>query len=597
LRPPIARFIQRTTSTWQPQEGACPTCALIYARRFAEQRSHDPLHTTTDPHTTFPYYHAEEETVLSQPERLADYATFGGAGVTIAFLDSGYYPHPDLARNPTWPGAERDWAALNPSTLRSTLEQGELRLVDYVDLTDGGEQTGLTQPSLWSGAGYSWHGQMTTTLAVGNGLCSQGRFRGYAPLAQVLPIKIGRSNGRIPEADILAGLQWLLRDDNWARHQVRVVNLAVGGDFPEAWRDNPVCLAAMQLSAAGVLVCAAAGNSGKPELVAPAQAPDVLTVGGYADHNRRWLIFPATERELALYPHNYGAVWHARRRLSKPEILAGARWLPAPILPPSSVMLETQMIGALRRLLLGYAEDELPTKDEPAPRRSAVTMPEVWQGLRQRMNAHKWVHPAYQHVDGTSVAVAQVSAVAAQMFAANPQLTGATAKALLLSTARPLPHHPAHLTGQGVLQPTQAVAAALRSHGGRLTGYPHGGSLFSPGELQKWLQQGKVAILDTPGQARNGDAQPVYFGYYDPQARAVSLVGLFNRWQPGHLPLHPTDIGWWHRLVWLAPGVYPYRFWVEPKAAAPPIWLPDPENQLRSESGYREDHSLMVVQV
>ena len=42
----------------------------------------------TDPPTTFPYYHPDEETVLGQTARLPDYATFGGQGVTIAFLDS-----------------------------------------------------------------------------------------------------------------------------------------------------------------------------------------------------------------------------------------------------------------------------------------------------------------------------------------------------------------------------------------------------------------------------------------------------------------------------------------------------------------------------
>lgn len=47
--------------------------------------------------------------------------------------------------------------------------------------------------------------------------------------------KIGRGGGRIPEEDILRGLSWLLEDDRWQQYGVRVVNISVGGDFPEAW--------------------------------------------------------------------------------------------------------------------------------------------------------------------------------------------------------------------------------------------------------------------------------------------------------------------------------------------------------------------------
>lgn len=55
-------------------------------QHFAAERNQHSLHTTTDPHTTFPYYHPAEEEVLSQPERLPDYHTITGVGVTMAFL-------------------------------------------------------------------------------------------------------------------------------------------------------------------------------------------------------------------------------------------------------------------------------------------------------------------------------------------------------------------------------------------------------------------------------------------------------------------------------------------------------------------------------
>ena len=56
--------------------------------------------------------------MLGQPERLPDHPGFDGAGVTLAFLDSGYYPHPDLTAAPTWPNAP-EWAGSTPAQWRS----------------------------------------------------------------------------------------------------------------------------------------------------------------------------------------------------------------------------------------------------------------------------------------------------------------------------------------------------------------------------------------------------------------------------------------------------------------------------------------------
>lgn len=603
LRPPIARAIAADNPGWQLATGLCPACVAHYADHFAGQRHAQSYHTTTTPPTTFPYYHPAEETVFSQAERLPDYATLTGQGVTVAFLDSGYYPHPDLSRSPTWPGTPPDWRNLTPAQWQAHLAQVEMRLADYIDLTDGQERTGRQQPSLWDGAGDSWHGQMTSTIVAGNGLLSGGRYRGYAPGATVLPIKIGRGGGRIPEEDILRGLAWLLRDDNWARYNVRVLNVSVGGDFVQDWQANPVCRAAAELAERGVLIAAAAGNSGKTELKAPAQTPAVVTVGGVDDYNRLWTeATPAMRLGLGLYHHNYGSVVDKRKTIRKPEILALGRWLPAPILPVSPVFSEVAALGELRRVLLGYDEQtiDLPTSGQPTHEpdeyRPPTWMPEVWQAVRQRMNAHKWIHPYYQHVDGTSVAVAQVSAVAAQMVEANPALTVAQMRAILQETALALPDHPAALTGAGLLQPYAAVATALRTASGPLVGYPYSGTILRGAELQKWVTQGKVPLWQIPNLVGVPGVTVVYLGLYAPGAQGVSVVGVWNRWQPDQQKLQPTAQGWWHGCFQLPAGRHAYRFWLATDADAQGHWLPDPENPRRTESGYHTSHSLLVIE-
>lgn len=649
LQPAVARMVATYHSSWLPKHGICPNCAQQYAAQVAGKRHSHSLHTTHTPHTTYPYYHPWEEGIYSQPERLPDYSTFSGHDVTIAFLDSGYYPHPDLLTT-TWNGPTLQWERLTAQNLQQLIQNHAMRLLNYVDLSNGGERVGLTQSSLWDGAGDSWHGQMTTTIAAGSGLLSDGRYRGYAPQASLLPIKIGRGGGRIPEADILRGLEWLLRDDNWARYNVRVLNISVGGDFNQPWQQNPVAQAAESLFARGVFIAAAAGNNGGEELRAPASAPSVLTVGGVDDGNRPWpvrqesvtqgLVTPGainhSGQQMSLYSHNYGVVAldnvhrstkngapnsapnsvpnsaplvkQQRRLLQKPELLALARWLPAPILPASPIFREVATIGEMRRLLLGYdplRNDDFRWRDESmhhpdtARFRPPAWMPEVWHGLRQRMNAHKWIHPYYQHVDGTSVSVAQVSAVAAQMVEANPNLTATQIRSLLLECALPLPNLPHHLTGHGLLQPRKAVALALRTAGGILTGRPLSGTLLALSEIAA-LQLPTWQILGDTQRSVSTQQDPtvvktIYLGCYAPEAEAVSIIGDFNEWQPNRYPMERTAAGWWHGALALPKGRYAYRFWLDFPQQKAAQWQPDMENTATVESGYSEAHSLLLV--
>lgn len=605
LSPAVTALAARTTPHWHPVDGLCPTCAAAFQQQLAAQRSHNSLHTAVEPHTTFPYYHRDEEFLLSQPERLPDYHTITGAGVTMAFLDSGYYPHPDLTAAPAQLGNEPAWHRRTPQQWRALIAQAGLRLMEYADLTDDGERIGLEQPSLWDGAGDSWHGQMTTCVAAGNGALSGGYYRGYAPEAAIVAIKIGRGGGRIPEEDILRGLQWLLEEERWQRYGVRVVNISVGGDFPAEWQNNPVCRAAHALAQRGVFVAAAAGNRGVDELLSPAQTPTVMTVGGVEDHNRRWRPGDPDQVEtLSLYHHNTGRVAYRHTLIHKPEILALGRWLPSPVLPLSHVFYEMAAIDQVRRVLRGEA-GELPASlvrhvaDAETPPDALVVdpdhwMPEVWQGLRQRMNAHKWIHRYYQHVDGTSVAVTQVAAVAAQMLQANASLEGTTVRQLLMETALPLPHLLPRQQGVGLLQPARAVAAALRITGGALVGLPHSNSVLRESELQKWRLHG--TLLVQANAATGEDDRLVYVGVWLPRATRVSLIGAFNGWQPDASPLQPTPVGWWHGVIRLKPGAYPYRFWVVDSEHPQGWWLRDPENPETIESGYQDAHSLITLE-
>jgi 1,4-alpha-glucan branching enzyme len=120
----------------------------------------------------------------------------------------------------------------------------------------------------------------------------------------------------------------------------------------------------------------------------------------------------------------------------------------------------------------------------------------------------------------------------------------------------------------------------MRAEGGPLVGLPFSGT--SP---ELWPAAPSLG----EGSARR------YVGLWSPRARAVSVVGDFNQWQPGASPLVCVRGGWWHSTLQLPPGCHHYRFWVEGEKPEEVAFLPDPENPARAESGYANDHSVLIM--
>jgi serine protease AprX len=182
------------------------------------------------------------------------------------------------------------------------------------------------------------------------------------------------------------------------------------------------------------------------------------------------------------------------------------------------------------------------------------------------MNEQKFIHRHYQHVDGTSMAAPIVSGVAAQMLEANPSLTPAQVKEILMVTADPLNDAPAERQGAGTVNAGRAVAVALRMSGGVLQGVP-----ISP----------------------HIDRKVISFYYYDPAARKVALTGTFNDWQTKDDEMFQIRPGLWEGVLEVPArgrGAYRYKFLVDRTR-----WINDPENPLRIEDGYGGFNSLITI--
>ena len=128
----------------------CARCMALFKRAQRQIESHAAVFEQGD-------------FVLPTPLRMDADERFAGRGVTIAFLDSGFFAHSDL-----------------------TTPRNRIRAYHNI-FTAEGDQT-----SLDTGDVASWHGMMTSVVAAGNGVLSDGFYRGIASDADVVLVKIGR---------------------------------------------------------------------------------------------------------------------------------------------------------------------------------------------------------------------------------------------------------------------------------------------------------------------------------------------------------------------------------------------------------------------
>jgi serine protease AprX len=369
-------------------------------------------------------YPQPEKMLLTTPERIGAVPDYTGRGVVIAYLDSGFYMHPDIAD----------------------------RVLLHVDATTPDIKE---QPRVLESDVTSWHGLMVAAIGSGNGSASGGKYRGVACDSTMVLVKVSSPKGEVKEADILRGMEWLV--ENHARFGIRVVNVSVGGDFVSSDPQHPLHRSVRDLTEAGVTVVIAAGNRGDRHLVPPASSPQAIVVGGYSDNNS------LNRSDWSPYHSNFGTVYDGT---NKPDVIAPAQWIASPILPETLVEKQAQWLAPLLQADNQHAIQHLMASDfsdlqipKPGTRRLGKSL---HQTLQERIHAHKLIHTHYQHVDGTSVAAPIVSSVIAQMLEANPTLTPEKIRTILQETATPLDGMPSEQQGAGIISAKGAVTAALQ---------------------------------------------------------------------------------------------------------------------------------------
>lgn len=166
---------------------------------------------------------------------------YTGKGITVAIIDTGIHPHPDFSG----------------------------RILAFKDIINGKDNVPYDDQG---------HGTHCAGDAAGSGLLSGGKYKGSAPDANLVGVKVLNKNGSGTDSQCIKGIEWAV--ENKDKYGIRVLSMSWGDTVSESYKQDPVCLAVAEASKKGLISVIAAGNSGpKPQTIGtPANEPTAVAV-------------------------------------------------------------------------------------------------------------------------------------------------------------------------------------------------------------------------------------------------------------------------------------------------------------------------------
>ena len=524
----VIEKIKSQNPLWAESDGACSRCVDYYQTELIREKRILP---EIGPH--FPIKSVDEFIILPTPLRVDAHPGYTGKGVTICFIDSGFYPHPDLVSNKN-------------------------RIKKIIDVT-GSQKV----PSTGGDLGEAWHGTMTAVVCAGDGYTSKGLYKGIASDAELVLIKVQDETGKITTSNIVKALQWVL--DNHEVYNIRIVNMSFADDELVSYKTSRVDQLAEELIKQNIVVVAAVGNDENGNILPPANSLNVIAIGGVDDDNN------LDNGIIKAYHSTYGTTIDA---LSKPELVAHAIWIAAPILPGTKEQEEAKALYHLLdclSTLSQYDNESISQVQEYIYQTQLDTgilskdEADIRKAIIQRIQTCKYISPHYMHVDGTSFAAPIVSAVIAQMLEVNPLLSVRNLRNVLFSTAKRIETIISQRQGFGIIRPRKA--------------------------LLKVLQKENVMKLHT-SPFISKEKNTIEFLIENSCAEEISLAGSFNHWANDVLLLEPAKNGIWRIEIPMLPeGKYQYKFLLDHKH-----WMEDVDNPYREPDGFNGFNSILIVE-
>ena len=190
-------------------------------------------------------------------DRLHD-AGLRGSGVTIAVVDSGFWPVAPLLK---------DSSNANRVLAQYDAFANVVRTKSFTNDDTYGHGThvaGIAVASLRS----------TTT----------GKFLGVAPGAKLVSVKAFDGAGASTYATVIRAIDWVVT--NRTTYGIRILNASFGAPVGSWYWEDPLNQAVMRAWQAGIVVVTSAGNTGPNAMTvtAPGNVPYVVTVGAMTDN-------------------------------------------------------------------------------------------------------------------------------------------------------------------------------------------------------------------------------------------------------------------------------------------------------------------------
>jgi serine protease AprX len=170
-------------------------------------------------------------------------------------------------------GAGVDVALIDSGVIGVSALDGPSKLVRGPDFSEDAYDTDLR--------GLDAFGHGSHMAGVMAGWDPETGYRGIAPGARVISVKVAGADGITSLVRVLMALDWVRRNRASGGLNIRVLNLSFGVDARRSYVREPLAYAAEQLWNRGIAVVASAGNKadGTGRLDMPAADPFLIAVG------------------------------------------------------------------------------------------------------------------------------------------------------------------------------------------------------------------------------------------------------------------------------------------------------------------------------
>lgn len=181
--------------------------------------------------------------------KVANKSGYNGKNIGIAVIDTGIAPHSDLTKNKNRIVAFKDFV--------------NEKKFPYDD---------------------NGHGTHVAGIIAGDGY-SDKKYKGIAPKANIIGIKVLDKNGSGVSSDVIAGVQWAV--DNKEKYNIKIISISLGTPPITSYHNDPLAMACAEAVNRGIIVVVSAGNDGpdKKTINSPGITPQVITVGCTDDKN------------------------------------------------------------------------------------------------------------------------------------------------------------------------------------------------------------------------------------------------------------------------------------------------------------------------